>query len=85
MPNLHIQTLKHVYANELYICQTQRKSNTHSNDIWHADKQYNSDKNEPKWESCRHFIIFTQLKNNNNNNNVKSYQISVDHKSYILK
>ena len=25
MPNLHIQTLKHVYANELYICQTQRK------------------------------------------------------------
>ena len=29
MPNLHIQTLKHVYANELYIWQTQRKSNTH--------------------------------------------------------
>ena len=29
MPNLHIKTLKHVYANELYICQTQRKSNTH--------------------------------------------------------
>ena len=28
MPNLHIQTLKHVYANELYIWQTQRKSNT---------------------------------------------------------
>ena len=29
MPNLHIQTVKHVYANELYIWQTQRKSNTH--------------------------------------------------------
>ena len=51
--------------------------------IWHADKQYNSDKNEPKWESCRHFMIVTQLKNNNNN--VKSYQISVYHKSYTLK
>ena len=47
-------------------------------------KQYNSDKNEPKWESCRHFMIFIQLKNNNNNN-VKSYQISVYHKSYNLK
>ena len=29
MPNLHIQTLKQVYANELYICQIQIKSNTH--------------------------------------------------------
>ena len=29
MPNLHIQTVKHVYPNELYIWQTQRKSNTH--------------------------------------------------------
>ena len=25
MPNLHIQTVQHVYANELYIWQTQRK------------------------------------------------------------
>ena len=65
-----------------------RKSNTHinSNDIWHADKQYNIDKNDPTLENCRHFMIFTQLNNNNNNNNnVKSYQTSVDHKSYILK
>ena len=29
MPVLHIQTLKHVYANELYIWHTKRKSNTH--------------------------------------------------------
>ena len=69
MPNLHIQTLKHVYANALYIWHSQRKNNTHiyiySNDIWHADKQYNSDKNDPQLESCRHFMIFTQLKNNN--------------------
>ena len=27
--HMHIQTLKQVYANELYICQTQRKSNAH--------------------------------------------------------
>ena len=31
-----------------------------------------------------HFMIFYTIKNNNNNN-VKSYQISVDHKSYILQ
>ena len=87
MPNLHIQTLKHVYTNELYIWHIQRRNcNTHiySNDIWQADKQYNSDKNDPKLESCRDYLIFTQLKNNNNNN-VKSYQNIVDHKSYILK
>ena len=29
MPNLHIKPLKHVHANELYIWQTRRKSNTH--------------------------------------------------------
>ena len=53
MPNLHIQTLNHVYANELYIWQTQRKSNTHnSNDIWPADKQYHSDKNDPNWKDA---------------------------------
>ena len=75
MPNLHIQTVKHVYANELYIWQTHN---------WHADKQYHSDKNDPQLESCRDFMIFYTIKKNNNNN-VKSYQISVDHKSYILK
>ena len=58
MPNLHIQTLKNVYSNELYIWQTQRKSNTHySNEILHADKQYHSDNNDPQLETCRHFMI----------------------------
>ena len=83
MPNLHIQILKHVHANELYIWHTQRKSNSYSNDIWHADKQYHSDKNDPQLESCRHFMIFYTIKKKKNN--VKSYPISVVHKSYILK
>ena len=56
----------------------------YSNAIWHADKQYHCDKNDPKLESCRHLMIFTQFKKERNSN-VKSYQISVDHKSYILK
>ena len=49
--------------------------------IFGMDKQYHSDKNDPQLESCRHFMIFYTIKKKN----VKSYQISVDHKSYILK
>ena len=62
MPNLHIQTLKHVYANELYICQTQRKSNTHIVMIY--DMLINNTtviRITQNWKAAGIFMIFTQL------------------------